>query len=99
MMHLTEEQERQIFEMGKLGFSCKEVAINFNLPIREVISQFASEDGNVFFAWKRGNIQAMFELRQTIMSSALNSSSPAVKEMLLILAKVEKLNEDADEFL
>lgn len=99
MTPLTEEQEKQIFEMGKLGFSCKEIAINFNLPIKEVISQFVNESGNVYIAWKKGNIQAMFDLRKTIMTSALNSSSPAVKEMLQILAKVDKLNEDADEFL
>jgi predicted DNA-binding protein YlxM (UPF0122 family) len=97
MMLLTEEQEKQIFEMGKLGFSFKEIAINFDLPIQEVASQFALEKGNVFTAWKKGNIQAMYELRDTIMKSALNSSSPHVKEMLQILGKVDKLNEDADE--
>ena len=99
MMHLTEDQEKQIFEMGRLGFSCRDIAINFNLPIREVVSQFVTEDGNVFFAWKKGNIQAMYDLRKTIMESALNSSTPAIKEMLLILSRVEKLNEDADEYL
>ena len=97
MMLLTEDQEKQIFEMGKLGFSYKEIAINFDLPMQEVASQFALENGCVFSAWKKGNIQAVFELRSTIMKSALNASTPHVKEMIQILAQVQQLNDDADE--
>jgi len=97
MNNLTEQQKTEIFDMGRIGFSFKEIAVNFNFPIEEVARQFREETGEIYITWYKGYLNAQAEIRKTVLDSALNSSQPAILQMLRYFLQTQKDNLEAFE--
>jgi len=98
MTSLTEQQKNDIFMMGRIGFSFKEVALNFGFDTAEVAQQFQAESGEVYEQWMRGYISAQAEIRKTVLDAALNSSQPAILQMLKYYANTEQTNLEAFDY-
>ena len=98
MTSLTEQQKNDIYMMGRIGFSFKEVALNFGFNIEEVAQQFQSENGEIFEQWTRGYLSAQAEIRKTVLDAALNSSQPAILQMLKYYATTEQNNLEAFDY-
>lgn len=79
---LEEKDYEEIIVCGRVGLTYKEVAYNCGLAIADVARQFVEEDGRVFESWIRGRLQAELEIRQQVMQSAKNGSTPAIEQML-----------------
>lgn len=98
MNSLTETQKDDIIRLGRLGFSYRDVALNFGFDIAEVAVQFQREQGEVYENWFRGYLSAQAEIRQTVLDAALNSSQPAILQMLKYYAMTEQTNLDAFDY-
>ncbi|MDL2308342.1 hypothetical protein LJC68_08960 [Bacteroidales bacterium OttesenSCG-928-B11] len=98
MNSLTEKQIDEIAEMGRLGFSFKEIALNFGFNIEEVARQFQFERGEIFNAWIKGYLSAQAEIRKTVLDAALNSSQPAILQMLKYFSSAEQNNLEAFDY-
>jgi hypothetical protein len=98
MNNLTEQQKNDVFLMGRIGFSFKEVALNFGFDIAEIAQQFQTETGEVFEQWIRGYLSAQAEIRKTVLDAALNSSQPAILQMLKYYANTEQTNLEAFDY-
>jgi len=97
MNSLTEQQQREIFQFGRIGFSFREIAANFGFPLQEVARQFREEQGEVYQNWYKGYLTAQAEIRKTVLDSALNSSQPAILQMLKYFKQADESNLDAFE--
>jgi hypothetical protein len=86
---MTQEQHDSVFELGKLGFAIKDVALLLEMPEKEVFAQFTDKKGEIYSAYTAGRIQGKVDIRRTIQASALNSSSPALEKMLEFFKKSE----------
>lgn len=98
MNSLTEQQKNDVLMMGRLGFSFREVALNFGFDTAEVARQFQEEKGEVFEQWTRGYLSAQAEIRKTVLDAALNSSQPAILQMLKYYAITEQTNLEAFDY-
>jgi len=98
MTSLTEKQNDELFTLGRLGFSFKEVALNFGLDVAEVALQFQQEKGEVYEQWYRGYLSAQAQIRQTVLDAALNSSQPAILQMLKYYSLTEQNNLEAYDY-
>lgn len=98
MQNLTEQQKNDINQLGKLGFSFKEVAQNFGFDIAEVAKQFREEKGEVYESWIKGYITAQAAIRQTVLDAALNSSQPAISQMLKYFSLTDQNNLEAYDY-
>ena len=98
MNSLTEKQKDELCTLGRLGFSYKEVALNFGFDVAEVALQFQREKGVVYENWFRGYLSAQAEIRQTVLDAALNSSQPAILQMLKYYALTEQSNLEAFDY-
>lgn len=79
---LTDNDYKEIEICGRVGLTYKEVAYNSGLTIDVVAKQFVTEDGPIFSHWIRGRLQAELEIRQQVLESAKNGSSPAIDKMI-----------------
>ena len=91
---MTTEQHDSVFELGKLGFSVRDVATLLEMPEKEVFAQFTDGHGEIYSAYTAGRLQGKVDLRRTIQASALNSSSPALEKMLEFFRKSDYENMD-----
>lgn len=98
MNSLTQQQKDDIIRLGRLDFSYRDVALNFGFDIAEVARQFQQEKGEVYENWFRGYLSAQAEIRQTVLDAALNSSQPAILQMLKYYALTEQSNLDAFDY-
>ena len=98
MNSLTQQQKDDITRLGRLGFSYRDVALNFGFDIAEVARQFQLEKGEVYECWFQGYLSAQAEIRQTVLDAALNSSQPAILQMLKYYAMTEQTNLDAFDY-
>lgn len=98
MNSLTQQQKDDIARLGRLGFSYRDVALNFGFDIAEVARQFQQEKGEVYENWFRGYLSAQAEIRQTVLDAALNSSQPAILQMLRYYALTEQNNLEAFDY-
>ena len=97
MNSLTEQQQNEIIQLGRIGFSFREVAANFGFPLQEVARQFREEQGEIYQNWYKGYLTAQAEIRKTVLDSALNSSQPAILQMLKYFKQAEEHNLEAFE--
>jgi hypothetical protein len=97
MNNLTEKQQSEIFQLGRIGFSFREVAANFGFPLPEVARQFREEQGEIYQNWYKGYLNAQAEIRKTVLDAALNSSQPAILQMLKYFRQAEEDNIEAFE--
>lgn len=58
------------------------MAIIFDLEQSEVRAQFMEERGQVYEVWLRGRLQKELEVRQAVLQSALNGSSPSQLQLM-----------------
>lgn len=58
------------------------MAIIFDLELSEVRAQFMEERGQVYEVWLRGRLQKELEVRQAVLQSALNGSSPSQLQLM-----------------
>ena len=93
MNSLTQQQKDDITRLGRLGFSYRDVALNFGFDIAEVARQFQQERGEVYECWFQGYLSA-----QTVLDAALNSSQPAILQMLKYYAMTEQTNLEAYDY-
>ena len=98
MTSLTEKQKDELQTLGRLGFSYKDVALNFGLDTAEVARQFQQEKGEIYECWFKGYLSAQAEIRQTVLDAALNSSQPAILQMLRYYALTEQANLEAFDY-
>jgi len=98
MINLTDKQKDDLHTLGRLGFSYRDVALNFGFDIAEVARQFQQEKGEVYENWFRGYLSAQAEIRQTVLDAALNSSQPAILQMLRYYALTEQNNLEAFDY-
>ncbi|MDL2297250.1 hypothetical protein LJC68_06140 [Bacteroidales bacterium OttesenSCG-928-B11] len=98
MNSLTEKQADEITQMGRLGFSFREIALNFGFEMEEVARQFQLESGDIFQAWIKGNLSAQAEIRKTVLDAALSSSQPAILQMLKYFSLAEQNNLEAFDY-
>ena len=97
MNSLTEQQRNDIFQLGRIGFSFREVAANFGFDLTEVACQFREEQGEVYQNWYKGYLTAQAEIRKTVLDAALNSSQPAILQMLKYFKQADEDNLEAFE--
>lgn len=98
MTSLTEKQNDELFTLGRQGFSYRDVALNFGFDIAEVARQFQQERGEVYECWYQGYLSAQAEIRQTVLDAALNSSQPAILQMLKYYSLTEQNNLEAYDY-
>jgi hypothetical protein len=80
-MNLNEEQLREIESMAELFFSPAEIAANLEVDCDDFIAVLKTEKGLIYQAFTRGQLQTKTKLRDSILSAALNGSSPAQQIM------------------
>lgn len=98
MNSLTQQQKDDLHNLGRLGFSYRDVALNFGFDIAEVARQFQQEKGEIYECWFKGYLSAQAEIRQTVLDAALNSSQPAILQMLRYYALTEQANLEAFDY-
>ena len=79
---LTEEQIDEIVNMAELFFKPEDIAINIGIPIEEFKIAIATEEGEIFRAFKRGWLKGEIPLRKAIAQASMNGSNPAQVKML-----------------
>jgi len=99
MNNLTEQQQGEIYQLGRIGFSFREIAANFGFDLMEVARQFREEKGEIYQHWFRGYLSAQAEIRKTVLDAALNSSQPAILQMLRYYRQADENNLEAFELL
>jgi len=97
MNSLTEQQCNEIYLLGRIGFSFREIAANFGFNPVEVARQFREEKGEIYQNWYRGYLGAQAEIRKTVLDAALNSSQPAILQMLKYFRQADEDNLEAFE--
>ena len=97
MSSLTEQQRNEIAQMGRIGFSFREVAANFGFELAEVARQFREEQGEIYQNWYKGYLTAQAEIRKTVLDAALNSSQPAILQMLKYFRQADEDNLESFE--
>lgn len=80
-MNLTADQLIEVEEMAALFLSLSEIAINIEEDPEQFDLCIKSEQGPVFMAYMKGVLRTKIALRKSILSSALNGSSPAQQMM------------------
>jgi hypothetical protein len=78
----ADKLSKSIFIAGYLGFGIEYLVKCCELDRNKITMQFLEESGNYYDIWKHGYYLAQTELRNTIMTSALNSSTPSIEKML-----------------
>lgn len=76
-MNLTQEQLLEVEEMASLFLTVNEIAVNVEVDPEELELCLKTEAGEVYQAYFKGILKTKIALRKSILSSALNGSSPA----------------------
>ena len=94
----TIEKEKGTYIAGYYGFGIDYLVNVVELDRKDIIKQFLDKSGNDYKIWLHGYYTALTELRATIMSSALSSSTPNIEKMLTYFAETQdELNTLEDE--
>jgi len=81
-MNLTAEQYKEIETMASLFFSAEQIAINIEVDPDEFTELIETHQGDAYKAYFSGRITTETQLRQSILQSAINGSSPAQQLMI-----------------
>lgn len=92
------QEEENLASCGAVGFNWKQVAIIFDLDHSEVRRQFMQESGDVYGVWLRGRLQKELEIRQVVLQSALNGSSPAQQQLMTFYNEADNEHLDLKSF-
>jgi hypothetical protein len=91
---LTEDELQQLEQCGGVGFSYSDVAVIFGLDPSEVREQFRSKQGCIYERYHVGRLQAELILRQNILNSANNGSSPSQLYMMKLYEQADTANNE-----
>jgi hypothetical protein len=83
---MTKKQLEDLQELGELQFSLDDCATVLQMPITELMS-----DKEAVQSYHRGRLKAIAEVRRAILTQAKQGSSPAQKQMLIL---IDQLNEN-----
>lgn len=89
---LSPEEQNALTICGSVGFSWRQVADIFDLDPALVRRQFADEQGDIYRTYHQGRLQKELEIRQAVLTSALNGSSPAQLQMLEFFTLADEEN-------
>lgn len=78
---LTADQEEQIKQCGAVGFTPDQVAIVFGFEPWQVHQQFDEKKGCIYQAYMQGRLQSELNIRQAVLKSAYNGSTPAQQQI------------------
>jgi hypothetical protein len=81
-MNFSQEQLEEIESMATLFLPPDDIAINIGVDPDEFTELINIKSGPGYQAFFKGWMKTEIELRQSILSSALNGSSPAQQMML-----------------
>lgn len=90
-MNLNEKELEMIRKMAGLFYSPKEIAIIVEAPPEEFEAEIKCGTCPIFLAYMKGYLEADIDMRQSIMQSALNGSSPA-QTMLREIQRQSKIS-------
>jgi hypothetical protein len=89
---LSPEETNALAICGSVGFSWRQVADIFDLDPATVRRQFTNQQGDIYKTYLQGRLQKELEIRQAVLTSALNGSSPAQLQMLEFFAAADEEN-------
>ena len=81
-MEFTPEQLEEIESMACLFISTDDIAINLGVDPDEFTELISTKIGEGYKAYFKGWMKTEVDLRQSILQSALNGSSPAQQMMM-----------------
>lgn len=90
-MHLTEEQLKQVEEMGYRLFLPELVAINIEADEEEFMMAVEEIGSDVRKAYYKGLIRQECELRDSIIKAAHNGSNPAQEQLLKMVSQLKSV--------
>ena len=76
--------EEKLYECGRVQFTLKESALACGLQPETLLIE-KEESRPLFQAFERGRLTALYEIRTSILTMAVNGSSPAQKAFMQIL--------------
>lgn len=85
----SSDEENNIRSCGAVGFLWQQVAVAFSLDPNFVREQFKYKKGTVYELYMEGRMQNELEIRQAVLQSAKNGSTPAQQQMLEYYSKVD----------
>lgn len=94
---ISEEEKKAIYEFAYRGFPITDIVDVCETDPTLIFEQFKTKKGNVYKIWRKGNMQAKFDIRSNIMESALNSSPTAIKQMIDFINLSEEQNDEIYE--
>lgn len=89
---LSPEETNALAICGSVGFSWRQVADIFDLDPATVRRQFTNQQGDIYKTYLQGRLQKELEIRQAVLTSALNGSSPAQLQMLEFFSSADEEN-------
>ncbi len=92
MRELTQEDLSNVEQMGRYGFSYKDVAKILEIPEPEVAKEFENEKGKIYSAWAKGRLQVELDLRKQILADALAGDKEMVNNFRAYLYKSDEEN-------
>lgn len=81
-MILTPEEQEQVQQCGAVGFTPDEVAMVFGWEPFLVHHQFDAKKGSIYTNYMQGRLQSELNIRQAVLKSAQNGSTPAQQQLL-----------------
>ena len=94
MRELSEKELKDIEECGRVAFSYREVAYHLQVPMAEVREQFVRQKGPIWEHWVLGRMQVELEIRQVVLTSAKQGSTPMLDKMLEFFKRTEREHRD-----
>lgn len=91
---LSPEETNALTICGSVGFSWRQVADIFDLDPATVRRQFTNQQGDIYKTYLQGRLQKELEIRQAVLTSALNGSSPAQLQMLQFFSAADEENKN-----
>lgn len=79
---LSPDEEANLESCGGVGFTADQVAAIFELDKQLVREQFSTQSGPIWDRYYKGRMQAELEVRQAILKSAQNGSTPSQNKIL-----------------
>lgn len=80
-MNLSKEQLEEVERLAGLFYPPKIIASNIEVDEEDFEILIKSKTGDAYSAYIKGWLRSDFELRKSIMNSALNGSNPAQQQM------------------
>ena len=94
MRDLTDEEKQSIKDFGSVGFTYQEVSINLGIPCNELFDQWENQKGEVYELYMQGRLQSEFNIRKSILDSAINGSSPSMVKMMDFYKQADDFQND-----